>query len=54
MVLTCAIEVTQLFLPGRFADLRDILANSLGTLLGVIVGLLLTRHGTTTSGTLER
>lgn len=54
VLLTCAIEVTQLFLPGRFADLRDILANSLGAALGVIAGVLLTRHRTTTSGTLER
>ena len=53
MALTCAIEFTQLFLPGRFSDVRDILANSLGALLGVIVGLMLRRAGTTISGTLE-
>ena len=53
VALTCAIEFTQLFLPGRFSDVRDILANSLGALLGVIVGLMLRRAGTTISGTLE-
>lgn len=46
VALTCAIEFTQLFLPGRFSDVRDILANSLGALLGVIVGLMLRRAGT--------
>ena len=39
--ITCAIEVTQLFLPGRFADVRDVLANSLGTLLGVLATVLI-------------
>ena len=39
--ITCAIEFTQLFLPGRFADVRDVLANSLGTLLGVLVTVLI-------------
>ena len=41
VALTCAIEFTQLFLPGRYSDPRDILMNSLGALVGVVVGLLL-------------
>ena len=41
VALTCAIEFTQLFLPGRYSDPRDILMNSLGALVGVTVGLLL-------------
>jgi glycopeptide antibiotics resistance protein len=53
VALTCAIEFTQLFLPGRFSDVRDILANSLGALLGVVVALLLRPAGTAMTGTLE-
>ncbi|MEO9014047.1 MAG: VanZ family protein [Terrimesophilobacter sp.] len=53
VALTCTIEFTQLFLPGRVSDARDILANSLGALLGVIIGLMLRRSGATTSGRLE-
>jgi glycopeptide antibiotics resistance protein len=52
VVLSGVIEFTQLFLPARFSDLRDILANSLGALLGVAIGRLVTA-GHTTSGTLE-
>jgi glycopeptide antibiotics resistance protein len=37
---TCAIEFAQLFLPGRFSDVRDIVANSLGTLLGLLAAVL--------------
>ena len=36
IALTCGIEFVQLFLPARFPDVRDILANSLGTLLGAV------------------
>ena len=38
--LTCAIEGVQLFLPHRFPDVRDLLANSLGGLIGVLVALV--------------
>lgn len=37
---TLGIEFAQLFLPARFTDARDLLANTLGTLIGVGVGLL--------------
>lgn len=41
-VLSVAIELTQLlFLPGRSASVRDVLANTAGTALGVTIGLLL-------------
>jgi hypothetical protein len=46
IVLSCAltigIETAQLFIPSRVSDLRDIVANSTGGALGVLVGLLLT------------
>lgn len=36
---TCLIEGAQLVIPGRFSDVRDLVANSLGTLIGIgIVG----------------
>jgi glycopeptide antibiotics resistance protein len=41
-VLTCAIEFTQLFLPGRVSDIRDIISNSTGALIGVLLALALT------------
>ncbi|MCW2601863.1 MAG: VanZ family protein, partial [Frankiales bacterium] len=39
---TAAIEFAQVFLPGRVSDVRDLIANSAGALLGVLIGLLLT------------
>lgn len=43
IVLTCVIEFTQQFLPTRVSDVRDIIANSLGALIGVVIGLLILR-----------
>lgn len=40
IAVTCAIEFAQLFLPGRFSDVRDIVANSLGTLIGLLATVL--------------
>ena len=42
VLLTCAIEFTQRFLPDRVSDWRDILANSVGAFVGVILALILT------------
>ena len=42
VLLTLAIEFAQQFIPGRVSDVRDLLANSIGTVLGVLVALLLT------------
>jgi glycopeptide antibiotics resistance protein len=42
VLLTITIEFTQLFLPGRVSDVRDILANSVGAFVGVLVALVLT------------
>lgn len=38
---TCAIEFTQIFLPTRYSDVRDIVANTVGTAIGIgIVALV--------------
>lgn len=39
ILLTCFIEFTQQFVPTRVPDLRDIVANSLGAALGIVVVL---------------
>ncbi|MCL2515366.1 MAG: VanZ family protein [Microbacteriaceae bacterium] len=36
------IETAQLFIPGRVSDIRDIESNSLGTVVGVVIALLVT------------
>jgi len=40
--LTGSIEFTQQFLPTRVPDVRDLVANGSGAVVGVIVGLVLT------------
>jgi len=40
--LTVGIETAQLFIPTRVSDVRDLIANSAGGALGVLVGLVLT------------
>lgn len=40
--LTCVIEFAQMFLPSRVSDPRDILANSVGALAGVVIALIVT------------
>lgn len=37
--LGCAIEVAQAFVPGRYGDIWDAVANSAGALLGVALGV---------------
>ncbi|MRG60442.1 VanZ family protein [Agromyces sp. CFH 90414] len=34
---TCVIEVVQLAIPGRFSTLSDVIANTLGTVLGAAI-----------------
>lgn len=41
-LLSLAIETAQLFIPGRVPDVRDLVSNSLGAMIGVLVGLVLT------------
>lgn len=43
VMLTVAIEVAQQFIPGRVSDVRDLVANSLGTVVGVLAALVLTQ-----------
>ena len=42
VILTSAIEFTQQYLPGRVSDPRDVLANSVGALIGVLIALIVT------------
>jgi glycopeptide antibiotics resistance protein len=41
-LMTSAIETAQRSIPGRVPDERDLLANTLGALAGIVVGLVLT------------
>ncbi len=42
VALTLAIELSQLGIPGRVSDPRDVLANSIGAFLGVLFALVAT------------
>ena len=42
VLLSCGIEFTQLFLPGRVSDVRDLESNSIGALVGVLTALVVT------------
>ena len=42
LLLTGSIEFTQQFLPTRYPDVRDLVANGGGAVLGVLLGLILT------------
>lgn len=43
VVATVGVELTQHFMPGRVASVRDIMANSLGAVLGVVLAAVLER-----------
>ena len=49
IAMTCGIEFTRQFLPARFPDVRDILANSLGALIGAAGVAIFRRKRPTTS-----
>ncbi len=42
VALTCSIEFVQRFLPDRVSDVSDIIANSIGTAIGVMFVLIVT------------
>lgn len=42
LAMTSLIETAQQVIPGRVSDQRDIAANTMGAVVGVIVGLVLT------------
>jgi glycopeptide antibiotics resistance protein len=42
IMLTCSIEFTRQFLPARYPDVRDLVANTGGTIIGVLFALVLT------------
>jgi VanZ family protein len=46
LVMTSSIETVQRTIPGRVSDDRDIAANTLGAVIGVLVGLVLTLPAT--------
>ena len=39
VAMTCSIEWTQEYLPTRVPDIRDIIANSTGTVIGVLLAI---------------
>ncbi len=41
-LMTSAIETAQRSIPGRVSDERDVLANTVGALIGIVVALVLT------------
>lgn len=45
-VMTSAIETIQRSIPGRVSDPRDVLANTVGALIGIAVALVLTMPAT--------
>ena len=42
VALTCGIEFAQRFIPGRVSDVSDLIANSTGTVIGVLFALIVT------------
>ena len=42
VALTCSIEAAQLVIPGRVSDYRDVVSNSVGATVGVVIALMLT------------
>jgi VanZ family protein len=41
-LMTLGIETAQIWVPGRVSDIRDVISNTLGAMVGVLVGLALT------------
>ena len=54
IAMTAAIETAQRSIPGRVSDERDLLTNTVGTLIGVLVGIVLTLPATLRRGRVRR
>lgn len=52
--MTSAIETAQRSIPGRVPDERDLAANGLGALIGIVVGIVLTLPATLRRGRARR
>lgn len=52
--MTSAIETAQRSIPGRVPDERDLLANTAGALVGIVIGVVLTLPATIRRGRAKR
>ncbi|NNC13339.1 VanZ family protein [Planctomonas sp. JC2975] len=41
-LMTLGIETAQIWIPGRVSDIRDVISNTIGAIVGVFLGLALT------------
>ena len=42
IVMTLSIETAQIWIPGRVSDIRDVISNTIGAVVGVLLGLVIT------------
>ena len=41
-LMTLSIETAQIWIPGRVSDIRDVISNTIGAVVGVLLGLVIT------------
>ncbi|GAB3807839.1 hypothetical protein GCM10028798_33010 [Humibacter antri] len=41
-LMTLSIETAQIWIPGRVSDIRDVISNTMGAIVGVLLGLAIT------------
>jgi glycopeptide antibiotics resistance protein len=44
-LMTLSIETAQIWIPGRVSDIRDVISNTIGAVVGVLFGLAITAAG---------